>query len=362
MTFVKFCGAALCCVIVSTATMVQAFAQNNHDHSRVSAKDHAPIGVMGDHRHDKGEWMLSYRYSHMDMAGNRTGTDDIAPETIVTTIANPNPGPAFLRVVPTEMTMDMHMFGLMYAPSDRLTLMAMGHWMEKEMDHITFATAAGSNVRGTFTTRSDGFGDTKLSALAGIYRDDTHDIHLNIGISIPTGSIKETARVLAPNGATPVLRMPYAMQLGTGTYDLHPGLTYNGYHGKWGWGGQVNAEIRLEDENDQGYSWGEKFSATVWAAYEWQPWISTSLRLTGSTQDEIDGADPLITAPVQTAVAGFYGGDVIEAAGGINLIAPRGPLADHRLAFEVTAPLYRDLNGPQLETDWTFMLGWQKAF
>ena len=33
--------------------------------------DHAPIGVMGDHAHKAGEWMLFYRYGFMKMDGNR---------------------------------------------------------------------------------------------------------------------------------------------------------------------------------------------------------------------------------------------------------------------------------------------------
>lgn len=36
---------------------------------------HAPIGVMGDHQHGKGELMFSYRYMTMSMHGNRKGTD-----------------------------------------------------------------------------------------------------------------------------------------------------------------------------------------------------------------------------------------------------------------------------------------------
>lgn len=47
--------------------------------------------------------------------------------------------PPFIRIVPTGMTMDMHMLGAMYAPSDRLTLMAMLPYIKKDMDHITFA-------------------------------------------------------------------------------------------------------------------------------------------------------------------------------------------------------------------------------
>ena len=30
---------------------------------------HAPISVMGDHMHEMGEWMVSYRYMSMEMEG-----------------------------------------------------------------------------------------------------------------------------------------------------------------------------------------------------------------------------------------------------------------------------------------------------
>jgi hypothetical protein len=45
-------------------------------------------------------------------------------------------------VVPIEMDVQMHMLMGMYAPTDWLTLMAMGSYIEKEMDHITFAGPA----------------------------------------------------------------------------------------------------------------------------------------------------------------------------------------------------------------------------
>ena len=37
----------------------------------VRADSHAPIGVMGDHMHAKGEWMVSYRFMRMAMSGSR---------------------------------------------------------------------------------------------------------------------------------------------------------------------------------------------------------------------------------------------------------------------------------------------------
>lgn len=365
--------AALSCTLSLSAAQAQNSLHishhdhhGKHHHAHGSANSYAPIGVMGSHMHGEGEWMLSYRYMHMNMRGSRKGTNDIDPTTIVTTEANRFFGtvgqPPTLRVVPTDMTMDMHMLGAMYAPTDWLTLMAMANYLEKEMDHITFAGGAGTNVLGAFTTESKGWGDTKLSGLFRLYADSTHHLHLNAGLSLPTGSIDEQARVLAPNNMTPVLRMPYAMQLGTGTYDLHPGLTYAGHRGAWGWGAQYSAEIRLEDENSEGYSWGNKHSITAWGSYQWADWISSSMRLTGYTQDDIDGIDPQIVAPVQTADPDNYGGEVVEFSLGVNLLATKGVFKDHRLAIEATAPLYRDLNGPQLETDWALTIGWQYAF
>lgn len=330
------------------------------------ADGHAPIGVMDDHMHKEGGVMLSFRYMHMDMEGNRIGTGDIDPATIATTIPNRffgMPGqPPTLRVVPTSMTMDMYMLGAMYAPTDWLTLMAMGNYTAKEMDHITFAGAAGTTVLGTFTTTSHGIGDTKLTGLIRLFDGAGHHLHLNAGLSIPTGSIDNTATVLAPTGMRPNLRMPYAMQLGTGTFDFLPGVTYTGRAADWGWGAQYLAEVRLEGENSEGYAWGDKHSFTAWGSYQWAQWISTSARLLGTTQGSIDGIDPKIVAPVQTADPNYYGGDVISMLLGVNLIATEGTLKGQRLAIEAGLPVYQDLNGPQLETDWTITAGWQYAF
>lgn len=335
-------------------------------HNSAHATGHAPIGVMGDHLHKQGEFMFSYRFMHMHMEGNRIGDNRVSPRTIATTVPNRFFGrpmqPPTLRVVPTQMSMDMHMFGAMYAPTDNVTLMAMVNFIDKEMDHLTFMGPAGPVVRGGFTTRSEGFGDTKLSGLFRLYDDTMHHWHFNLGLSLPTGSITERDRVLAPTGATPVLRLPYAMQLGTGTFDLLPGVTYNGHLADFSWGAQYRAEIRLEDENDEGYAWGDKHAVTAWVAYQWAPWISTSLRVDAVTQDAIDGIDPQIAAPVQTADPDNYGGERVDLFFGVNLAGQSGAWRGHRLAFEIGAPVYQDLNGPQMETDWQATVGWQKAF
>ncbi len=368
-------GAVFLCNVSLAATSAsaddihvpQGTSLNYRSHGHASRPDgHAPIGVMGDHMHKKGEWMLSYRYMRMDMDGNRIGTRDVTPEEIATTVPNRFFGapmqPPTLRVVPTRMTMDMHMFGAMYAPTNDLTLMAMVNYIRKEMDHVTFRGPAGTIRRGEFTTATEGIGDTKIGGLYRLYDDAVHHFHLNLGVSIPTGSITERDTVLAPTGATPNLRLPYPMQLGSGTFDLLPGLTYTGKKGNFSWGAQYMADIRLEDENDEGYALGDKHAATAWVGYRFSDWASGSFRVKAMTQDSISGIDPNIVAPVQTANPEFQGGERVDLLWGVNLLAPQGALKGHRLAVEFGLPVYQDLNGPQLETDWTLNVGWQKAF
>ncbi len=339
---------------------------NHHNHSSTHDHTHtqAPIGVMGGHMHEKGDWMISYRYMQMTMRGSRDGTDSIDPLTIATTVPNPTGAPPTFRVVPTDMTMQMHMFSGMYGFTDWLTGMVMVNYLQKDMDHVTFQNGAGTTVKGTFTTESEGFGDTKLTGLVRLYEDGKHHVHINAGISLPTGSITEDDEVLPPPAAAGLtrLRLPYAMQLGTGTYDLLPGITYTAHQNEWNWGAQYSAEIRLESENDEGYAYGDLHKISAWAGYDWTNWFSTSLRVTASTQGKIDGSDDQIAAPVQTADPDNYGGDIVEAGLGIDFKIPKGFLKDQRIAFEGIVPVYRDLNGPQLETDFTFVGGFQYSF
>lgn len=326
----------------------------------VDALDHAPIGVMGDHRHAQGEWMISYRVMHMDMGGVQIGTDDVDPETVVTTVPNRfagNPGqPPTLRIVPTSMRMDMHMAGVMYGLSDQVTLMAMANYVTKEMDHITFQGGMGTTELGNFRTTSGGFGDTKLGALIGI----SDALHLNAGISIPTGSISQTDDILTPMGGTPTVRLPYPMQLGSGTWDLEPGITWREQTDQWGWGAQAKGSIRL-GHNSSDYSLGDSAMATAWLGYSLAQGVALSGRIQAETKGRIDGIDPQIVGPVQTANPDFQGGESVTAFLGTNFVVTHGALAGWRLGVEAGQPLVQDLNGPQMPNNWSLTVGLQKS-
>ena len=302
---------------------------------------HAPIGVMGDHRHGAGEWMLSYRYMRMSMQDNLNGTQELTNEAVF----------ADYMVAPQEMSMTMHMVGIMYAPTDRLTLMAMANYLTNDMD---LRTRMGMN----FTTVGQGFGDARVSALYGLFNQNQQSMHVSLGVSIPTGSIRE-------RDATPMeadMQLPYPMQTGSGTWDILPGITYLGQVERVSWGAQASGLLYL-GENNRGYTLGDQLNATGWIAYRWSDWWSISFRLAGSTAKNLEGWDEeLNLMMVTTADPDNFGGQRLTGHLGMNFYVPEGYLYNHRLAVEFGLPLYQNLNGPQMGLQSVLTLGWQWAF
>ena len=110
------------------------------------------------------------------------------------------------------------------------------------------------------------------------------------------------------------------------------------------------------------YTFGDVIHFTAWGSYKWAPWLSTGIRLAHVSWGNIDGLDPEIVAPVQTADPDFQGGNRTEGYLGANLIGQRGFIRNHRLAVELGAPLTQDLDGPQMKLKSNFIIGWQYAF
>ena len=301
---------------------------------------HAPIGVMGDHIHRKGGLMASYRYMYMNMERNYDGDSQISD-------AAARKG---YMVSSAEMDMQMHMLGVMYAPSDKLTLMLMCNYLDNSMLNVNMMGASS-------TMRSSGWGDATLSAYYGFYKKPGSSAHVGLGISAPTGSIDERMS----NGA----RMGYPMQLGSGTWDLKPSFTWLGQSGDWSYGSQATAVIRL-DENDNGYSLGESMALTGWVSRRLNEWSAVSLRLSGSNWGNVDGRDdqmpvipmgPLAGQPMAgSADSNARGGSRLDLSLGLNLWDTD---MGTRFAIEAGAPVYQNLDGPQLGVEWFLTAGLQ---
>jgi hypothetical protein len=296
---------------------------------------------MGDHAHEKGKWMFSYKYMFMHMDGNRDGTDGLSTGDVL----------ADFMVAPTSMDKSMHMPGVMYAPTQTTTLMAMFPYVRLSMDHKTRSGV-------DFTTESDGPGDIKLSSIHTVYMKGQNHVHITAGVSIPTGSIDEEDDT--PAGADQ--KLPYTMQLGSGTFDVFPGITYLGQKNDWFWGGRALVTIRL-GRNDNGYALGDRYSLTVWGAKRWLDWFSSSVRVEGKKWGNIEGQDDeLNPAVVPTADPDRQGGERLDVLFGINAYSDKDKFGGHLLAIEGGLPIYQSLDGPQLEGDWLLSIGWQWTF
>ncbi len=323
------------------------FAQENqNDNNKWSAgrpDGHAPISVMGDHMHGKGEWMFSYRYMYMNMDELRQGSDDVTAQEALDDY----------MVTPTNMPMNMHMLGGMYAPSDKLTVMLMLNYLSMEMDHLT-------RMGGTFTTEASGFGDIQISVLYQFLNKNRQTLHGQLGFSIPSGSITESD--VTPASAPNEVELPYPMQLGSGTFDTNLALTYLGQASVVSWGSQVRGVFRL-GENDREFRYGNRYSLNNWLALKAAPWLSFSARVEGLIVSEIEGTDPnlnpmmVITADTQNS-----GGTFVNFGFGFNTYVPSGALKNLRFGFEFAFPGLQDVNGIQLKTKETLVAGVQYSF
>jgi hypothetical protein len=299
----------------------------------------------------------------MHMDGNRDGTSTKSAGGL---LAPPPPPSGKYVAVPTEMNMNMHMFGGMYAPTDWVTLMVMIPFLTQDMDHRT-APSPMAPGGGKFTTRTKGIGDISASAMIRLLDWNSHKVHLNAGVGFPTGSMDEKDNTPASMGRNVVL--PYPMQPGSGTFSLLPGATYNGRTDHLSWGAQGMGTIRL-GKNDEDYRLGNEYMLTGWGAVKLFDWVSGGARLQWRQWFNIHGSDDRLTAPggipaknfIPTADPDRRAGRSLEIGPSVNFLIPSGPAKGIRVGVEALLPIYRYLDGPQLETDWTLTAGIQYAF
>lgn len=308
-----------------------------HCHQPTSAEKApaAPIGVMGDHLHPKGEWMVSYRYDRTGQTRLRDGSSRLSTHEALNNYLD----------APTEMQMNMHMVEAMVGITNNLSLMAMGGWMQMDMVHVAHHSMH------RHAMDKEGLMDTQVTALYGV----APHINLHAGLSLPTGSINEDF----VNHHNNHYRLPYNMQFGSGTVDPILGVTYADSAGSWGWGTQLLGTFRLYD-NSKDYHLGNRYTANLWAGKQLDSQWDASLRLEGNYWQEISGADALIPA---TSMVGANpdgtGGTVVNTFFGLGYSPAVKALEGQRLAVELGMPVYENYTGPMLETDYRLTAGWQ---
>ena len=337
--------------------------------------------------------MFSYRSIEMAMDGLQDGNAIPIEETLDDYL-----------MVPIKIRMRTHMFGAMFAPHDRITLMAMmshrTNFIQMQGAHLHSPGGDGPvghhHIIGDPSGTIAGLGDIKLAARIALINAANAALRLNAGVSIPTGSI--ISRRGAYTSSTGVTGLHYPMQVGSGSFELRPGLTFAATHGVWSYGAQARGVIRL-NKNKRDYRLAPTIGSTLWSARRLNDSLSIYLRgsfenwgnittftsekemaahdryaaLTGTTRS--DYTSPTMDPNLQRGRRG-------SVSAGVNFTFPDTPggiLADQRFTFEFQMPVYQNLHGPQMALDsttlpdwrnfmllhyidWTIVAGWQYAF
>lgn len=316
----------------------------------------APGGVMISHVHPKNEWMLSYRYMNMGMDGVLSGSTKIDEMDVFDQyIMNSN-----------AMKMNMHMIMGMYGITNRLTAMAMFTYNVNamEMSMLTEHDHSGGeelhHASTTMDMKTNGVGDGKLYLLHGVIKKVNHQLVLGTGINLPIGSINEIGThedVLYEER-----RLPYMMQLGSGTVDLLPSLTYTYQKGKLAFSSQIQGVIR-SSYNSIGYKYGNEESFTSWISYNYWSRLSSSIRIEAVNVETMKGRDEEVyTYNEITANPANYGGQKVNLYLGMNYAFQSGKLKNNHVSIEYGLPIYQYLNGIQIQSKQAFTASWSYVF
>ncbi len=342
-------------------------AQNDQgdqiDHSQHGS--HAPAGVMFSHLLPQaGDFMVGYRYLYSTDSGQMVkGLNPVSDQSIVSNGCKGSP----CYVTPTRMDMNMHMLDLMYAPTDWLTLMAMPQFMDQSMTMRPLDGAPSINNASPSTSaavmhsyhehQTGGVGDTGLYALFKLFDVPGHHVHVTLGVSAPTG---DTGIQMRDTHGINIGFIHYGMQLGSGTWDFKPSITYTGQMDEWSWGAQISGTHRLQEQNVNGYALGDILQTTAWGSYSVFDWLSASVRGLYTTEGAIKFAYNGIYNPVGPMdYTSNYGGHYWDLGFGLNAMMPTGNLRGNHLSVEWLQPIHDDPNGYQLPHVGTLAATWE---
>jgi len=326
---------------IATCCECLAHGHNNLKHNRPDS--HAPALLMGDHVHEQGEIMVEYKFMKMFMDGNRYGTQSVSDVEALDVTGIP------FMATPTRMDMNMHMLHIMYGYTDQVTLYLMPMWTELTMDHLRRNGT-------TFRTYNAGFADMQLGALLLLHESECSDLIFNLGASVPTGNIAGTTTAANPMGATTL--MPYPMQLGSGTFNARPSITYKRYWENNSMGLQFQTDLPI-GENYRNYTVGEEYQLNWWVAHRPTEQLALTFRTESLWRTNYEGADPSLNPNmISTARTDMRGGHWLNLGVGAIYQFCDGS----RLNVEFATPVSQDLDGVQLETDFAMAASYSKAF
>lgn len=350
----------------TTSSPMGASGGSSGSHSHAASHQYhqiPPAGIMFGHMLDKpGDFMAGYRFMYQWTGGSMMhGTHKVNDQTIV----DQGCSGESCRFTPTFMDMRMHMVDLMYAPTHWLNIMLMPTFMDMDMDlrRLSGAPPPKPGVHehtGVSGHETGAVGDTYFSSLIKLLDIPGHRLHANLGFSAPTGKVDiELRRIAKIDGGL----IHFGMQLGSGTWDFTPSLTYAGERNRWSWGTQLSGIKRLEAQNKSGYRLGDQLQATTWGGYDLTQWLTATVRGAYTWQDAIHRDFNQFNARIGPMdFPSNYGGQFFDMGFGVNTRILSGRFAGNKLGVEWLQPVRNDFNGYQLDRQGMLSATWSYQF
>ena len=292
-----------------------------------------PAGVKGGKNMMSKKIMFGYKYVNMEMKSLKDGTNYINHSSVQS---------LGYSMTPIKMNMDMHMFSTMYTVNEKISVIAMLTKKEKKMEMIMLT---GGMIGNTHTVNARGIGDLSIAGLFKL----SNKSNFKLALSIPSSEFNE--KDLNMSGVLKTL--PYPMQLGSGTYDLTLGYSFQEILDNWSYGIQLNALTRF-DYNSEGWKYGDRREASAWVAKPISKSFSISFGLDIEHQDNIGGRSANRNNIIPTWSEYNQSHLRVSSNIGVNYKLPQ---SKSRIGIQCGTPIYRDVNGPQMEPDFKCSLG-----
>jgi len=348
MTAPKMAGALVFLAALALIQPVGAQVAPEHRWTPNRPDAQGPASISEDRTLAAGEIQLGLRYFHSQLKGQGAGSDSLTVNQVL----------RLFDVVPSQLLTQGVSVDLLFGLTQHLTVAASGTFARKTMDNLA-GLAGQSNVFLLYQTEASGLQDVEVNALYNLYDSGPIRVHVHGGVSVPVGAIDADA--VTPLSEPTATQLPYALQLGSGTFDVLPGATFNIQNEKASLGVQAKGTIRL-GENDRGWRLGDAFEGNVWAGFYTSRWVSASLGGRFSSWGNVEGFDEGLDpneSPAHNTLT--QGGWRVDLPMGVNVVMPPGRFEGHRFGVEFLIPLHQDLDGPQLRHRWSLVAGWRKS-
>lgn len=252
-------------------------------------------------------------------------------------------------------TTQSHLLGLRYGLTEKWAL----RFVVAAQDN-QFQMQKGNVNR---TVYVEGLGDCKLQGVYTIYKDVFHRFEAYGGTTIPTGATDLTG----PDGSI----LNPRNQLGSGTFDLIPGVSYTFTKNHWTLGDRIESTIHT-GKNSSGYRLGDDFSDTAVISYElikiFSPEINMTLRnkqknitdhpsmyaAIPKNNDQGSGAGSGLPGPSDPTQDLNRAGTSFDGTASLVSHIPLGPRSPVKASIMIGVPLFRAGARPDsgMQTNW----------